>query len=277
VILLPEFLARRWSNQDVFEQILGLQGEVYREKDGRKTMRFSLDGQGYFAKLHHGTGWKKILQYLFQFRLPVLSAQNEWRAIPQLEKLGIKTTPLIGYGIRGRNPAWRQSFVITRELTGVTSLEDVCGNWPLQKPPASFKRQLITEVAHIARRLHTNCMYHRDFYICHFLLDTSMADSAGPSETPVLYLIDLHRVQIRRRPSRRRQIKDIAGLYFSSMDIGLTDKDLLRFWRIYRSKSARDIFTHDRRLLGRIQNRAESLYRKIHHKDPPAGMGLRPG
>ena len=39
-----------------------------------------------------------------------------------------------------------------------------------------------------------------------------------------LYLIDLHRMQLRRKTPSRWIVKDIAGLYYSSMDIGLTKR-----------------------------------------------------
>jgi hypothetical protein len=46
---------------------------------------------------------------------------------------------------------------------------------------------------------------------------------------PIIPLIDLHRAQLRKKTPRRWVVKDVAGLYFSVMDIGLTQRDLFRF------------------------------------------------
>ena len=34
-----------------FDKIMGLQGVVYREVESRKTLRFEIEGRGYFAQL----------------------------------------------------------------------------------------------------------------------------------------------------------------------------------------------------------------------------------
>ena len=35
----------------VFDRIMNLEGQLFRSLAGRKTLRFTLDGKGYFAKL----------------------------------------------------------------------------------------------------------------------------------------------------------------------------------------------------------------------------------
>ena len=42
-------------------------------------------------------------------------------------------------------------------------------------------------------------------------------------------MIDLHRALIREQLPKRWVIKDIAGLYYSAMGIGLTSRDIQRF------------------------------------------------
>ena len=137
-------------------------------------------------------------------KLPVLGARNEWRAIQRLQQIGIATTPLVGYGQRGLNPARQQSFVITEEIPDIVSLETLCAGWR-ENPPRGAqairrKRWLLTEVARNARLLHENGINHRDFYLCHFCLQEPPAHPESPSK---LYLLDLHRAQARRRTPRR--------------------------------------------------------------------------
>jgi heptose I phosphotransferase len=268
MLVLPESWLARWRDQDVFEHLFTLEGKVYREQKGRKTLRFHLDGKNYFAKLHRGVGWQEILRNLCQFRLPVLSAQNEWRAVHYLHGLGIKTMRLVGYGRRGWNPAKLQSFVITEELADTVSLEDFCRDWPISPPRYSLKRALITEVARIVRTLHESGMNHRDLYICHLLLEISAGEEDVDPRNLSLYLIDLHRMQARRRIPRRWRVKDLAALFFSSMDIGLTQRDLLRFIRVYRDKPLRAMLDEDRALWLRVRRRGIALYRDHFQRDP---------
>ena len=267
-LVLPEIWIDRFKGRDPFEQIFALEGKVYREQVGRKTLRVTFDGKRYFAKLYRGVGWREIVKNLFHFRLPVTSAQIEWRAIKRLEKLGVKTMRLVGYGKRGRNPAGMQSFVITEELAHTMSLENFCRHWPSSPPPFVLKRGLIMEVACIAKKLHDQGMNHRDLYICHFLLNIPPGPEGVEAGDLLLYLIDLNRMQTRRRTLRRWRVKDIAALYFSSMDIGLTKSDLLRFIRVYANKTLRVSLEQDRDFWRQVGKRAIRLYRKVHQKEP---------
>jgi heptose I phosphotransferase len=252
-----------------FQELTQLKGETYRELAGRKTFRFEKNGKGYFAKLHWGVGWKEIFKNLLYGRLPVLGAKNEWLAIQRLEQLKIPTMKLISYGCEGWNPAHLKSFLITEELAPIISLEDLCQTWPQTPPPFSIKKNLIQQIAHIARTLHENGVNHRDFYICHFLLDTSRGLKNLDANHLSLYLIDLHRVQLRQRTPQRWRIKDISGLYFSCMNIGLTQRDVLRFIKDYDGRSLREILQTKKSFLRRVQKRAIKLYYKTFKKLPP--------
>jgi lipopolysaccharide core heptose(I) kinase len=239
-----------------FDTFLALEGEIFRQIGDRKTLRFVVDSKGYFIKIHAGVGWREIFKNLLQGRLPVLGAKNEVRAIQRLTELGIGTTPLAGYGWRGWNPARQESFVITEELTDTVTLEELSIDWASKPPPLALKRALIRKIAAIAKTLHENGINHRDFYICHFNLQPK---TSGKKEFP-LYLMDLHRTQIRARTPERWIIKDIAGLHFSSMDCGLTARDRLRFIRAYRGKPLRAILAEEKRFWQRVQKRARKLY-----------------
>lgn len=268
MLVLPRAWIERWQSQDIFEKLFALEGRVYKERQGRKTLRFTLNGKHYFAKLHNGVGWKEIIKYLLQLRLPVLSAQNEWRAIQHLEQLGIKTMHLVGYGKKGWNPARVKSFVITEELANTISLENLCRDWLAKPPTYALKRALITEVARIARTLHEHGINHRDLYICHLLLHISAGRKCIDHRRLRLYLIDLHRMQIRSRVPWRWRVKDIAGLYFSSMDIGLTERDLFRFMRVYRNKPLPVSLHEDKAFWWQVRRRGIALYRKVFQKKP---------
>jgi len=259
---MPPEIRAVFEGGDVFPQVMDLQGEVFRDVPGRRTLRFEANGRSYFVKLHHGVGWREIFKNLSSLRLPILSAATEARAIKKLDELGIPTTPLVAYGCRGRSPASLKSFVITRDLGDIVSLETLCADWPHNPPTLGFKRYLIREVAGLARKFHDNGMNHRDFYICHLCLDNAVL-AAGKIH---LYLIDLHRVGIRGEIRPADRMKDIAALYFSAMDAGLTRRDYFRFLKTYRQRPLRQILDEERNFWERVDKRARYLHGKFQVK-----------
>jgi heptose I phosphotransferase len=258
-----------WSGRDPFVAVELLRGEVFRELEARRTLRTEVDGRGYFVKIHRGVGWREILKNLVSFRLPVLGADNEWRAIRRLAELGVDTMHGVAFGQRGGNPATRHSFIVTEELAPTISLEDFCRDWPVVPPPVALKRALIRRVADMAGRMHRGGVNHRDFYICHFLLHLDPAPTADGLR---LSLIDLHRAQVRARTPRRWRDKDLASLHFSALDIGLTRRDCLRFLRDYFRQPVREILRDHAALLLALGREAERLQarfvRKFAKKDP---------
>jgi len=268
--LRPDFAELYGGDEKLaFTRLMAIEGKTYREVQGRSTIQFSNSLGNFFIKIHRGVGWREIWKNILQLKMPVLSGRNEWLAIKRLEQLGVTTMALVGYGCRGVIPANLRSFVITEEIEHATSLEDLSRDWKSHPPPAPLKRMLIDKVARIAGTLHDNGVNHRDLYICHFLLDEAAMDTA-PGGEPVLYLIDLHRVQIRRHTPYRWRVKDLAALYFSAMDIGLTRRDLLRFVRAYRGGPLRESLATDHRLWRDVEKRAHRLYRSVWGRAAPA-------
>ena len=260
VLQMPPKLAQALGEGDVFERVMALNGEVFRDVPGRRTIRVLLDSEPYFAKLHYGVGWHEIFKNLLSLRLPVVSAATEWHAIQRLDALGIPTTPAVAYGERGRNPAHLRSFVLTRDLGDIVSLETLCAGWKTNPPTPRFKRRLLLAVADIARRLHDNGLNHRDFYICHLCLDNKRL----AQDDIHLYLIDLHRVGMRPVIRSIDRMKDMAALYFSAMDIGLTRRDYLRFLQAYRDRPLRELLYEERAFWSQVASRAKRLYYKFH-------------
>ena len=152
---LPAYI-RGFFGIDVFSQIMQLQGRVFREVAGRRTVQVMLGNDSYFVKQHFGVGWKEIFKSFLSFKVPIA-------------------------------------------------------------------------VADLARKLHQNGLNHRDFYLCHLCLDVQ----ALQQDQIKLSLIDLHRMQISAKPRLKAIMKDIAGLYFSTMDVGLTARDFIRFKHHY--------------------------------------------
>lgn len=265
-IELRKELAELWSGKDVFAMTDALQGEVFRQANGRQTVRVEIQDRHYFIKIHKGVGWAEVIKNILSLRLPIVSARTEWRAIRKFEQLGIPTMTVAGFAERGHNPARRESFLITDEIQPAISLEEVCASWRSQRPPLRYKRQLIRAVAGIARQLHENGLCHRDLYLCHFLLSTNADHEIDYQKPPELRVIDLHRVLIRRRLARRWIIKDLAGLFYSAVDCGLTLTDLACFMRSYTGLSWRDAWARRYRDWMQAQSRAWHIAKRDQYK-----------
>ena len=257
-------LRQSLKGEDSFYQVMNIEGNVYREALGRRTLRFTRGSKDYFLKIHTGVGWAEIFKNIFYLRAPVVGALNEWHGVHRLKDLEIDTMTVAAHGIRGRNPATKHSFIITEALPTETSLEDFCGEWK-NNPPRTLKqirlkRWILNKVVETARVIHENGANHRDFYLCHFLLDAHFEADEQVSAESKLYLIDLHRLQMRRKTPERWAVKDIAGLYYSSKEIGLTQRDLLRFMKLYRGKPLREILSEEMPFWDKVESRGNRLY-----------------
>jgi len=234
-----------------------------------------------------------------------------------LQNLGLDTLEIAGYGTRKRHlakvlndPARRQSLIVTDEIPEAKSLEDLCREWGWDRSPPKtaleirFKRWLIEQLAQTARILHSSGANHRDFYLSHFLLHRTDKKGEASPENCRISLIDLHRMQIhkpqlrawigalvhgllkRQRPRTPRsetpsrwKMRDVSGLHYSSMDLGLTQRDRLRFMKIYTQSDLRHTLTQDAQFWRRVDRRAQRLYRTERLRQPmanaPVAQSLR--
>jgi len=264
-----DFIRQAWNGkQPQQEQIFTLQGKIYRQQPGRKTLCFRRAGQNYFVKLHWPPAYREIVKNLFSLRLPVLGAGNEYRAVLLLQQLHVASISMVAFAEYGAIPWRRKSFVISKALPPGISLEDYCKGWAEQPPDYCVKRLLIETLADISRRMHASGMNHRDYYLCHFLLSHEQSEALLQGQRPDLYLIDLHRAQIRRRVPQRWLVKDLGSLYFSAVDAGLSKRDCLRFVRAYEQQSLAQVFARKQAFYSAVQRRAAALYFQAHGREP---------
>jgi heptose I phosphotransferase len=265
--LHPEFSSTAPPSRQTFSGLLTPQGEVIRQAKGRTTFCFPQSGKRYFLKIHTGVGWGEIFKNLAQLRLPVVSAAPEWRAIERLRQLGIDTARPIGYGIEGVNPARLRSFILTEDVGDTITVEEILERWKkhgqISRSDLILKRFILRRIGEIARRMHLNGINHRDFYLCHLRIPLSHLSQAVLAQSLPIYVMDLHRAQIRTRTPLRWIVKDLAGLLFSSFELGLTQRDRVRVATAYSSLPVRAAFQHSLPFWEQISRKAAQI--QAHH------------
>ncbi|MFK7914946.1 MAG: lipopolysaccharide core heptose(I) kinase RfaP [Pseudomonadales bacterium] len=249
---VADFLA----GADPFKVLPAQPGDTYRSVAQRQTRRVVLGERAYFLKHHQGVGWGEIAKNLSTLRWPVVSARNEFEACQALAAAGMRAPVVAAFGERNANPAARESFVLTDEITGHTTLEDLAAGPPLL--PLQ-QRRLVTAVADFTRRFHDLGMIHRDYYICHLWLEDGTLDSQ-----PTLTVIDLHRARRFDRIPTRWLVRDLAALLFSVMHLPLAPASWLRFVRLYRQQPLAVTFASEAPLWRAVYERAQKLYAKDH-------------
>ena len=229
---------------------------IYRQREGRTTLRFEWEGRAYFLKLHTGVGWREVFKNLLSLRLPVIGARNEYRALRRLHEVQLAVPAIAAFADLGGSHARRQSMIVTRALTGTRSLEDYCADWATSPPAWVTRMRLVRLLAQVVSAMHGAGINHRDCYLCHFHLEVPYEGSADAR----CYIIDLHRAQLRSAVPDRWREKDLAGLYFSAMDCGLSRRDLLRFIRHYHDGDLRAGLADHARRWQQVQRKGLQLY-----------------
>lgn len=183
------------------------------------------------------------------------TAGREMRAVRKLSEIGVPTMKVIAVGQEMRGMWERRSFAMTEGIEG-PSLErlllEAKGD-PSRLPSWRERREIVVQLALIARLMHDHGLFHRDLYLCHFLL-TRNADGGT-----VLRVIDLARMIEKPIRRRRWQIKDLAALDYSAWGPLVTRADRIRFLKAYLGEGAsREAL---RREIEAVRHRVEQMAR----------------
>lgn len=132
-----------------------------------------------------------------------------------------------------------QGFLAVEELYGMLPLHEAVPLAAARLDAATFaawKRGLTGELARLARELHRRRVYHKDLYLCHFYIPESFTREAPSSWTNRVVMIDLHRLARHGLTGVWWQVKDLAQFLYSSDVPGVTARDRVRFWKLYRTE-----------------------------------------
>jgi len=224
-----------------FEAVAGVKEVVAdREKRGRRLARFELvegDGtRGLFHLKAHRLRLRDIGGPLLSLARPVTAnAAVEWWGMTELPGLGVATATPVVFAERRRWGLEREGLTVSADLEGCVSLEEflrtrIAPAGERSAEERGFVGSLARELARIARGLHRRGINHQDFYLGHFFIPADLP----LSESPRLFLVDLQRLQRRRRVPRRYLVKDLGQLLYSANQFPqLSRTDKLRFFRSY--------------------------------------------
>jgi heptose I phosphotransferase len=249
------------SGLDSFDDFMRLEGMVAKSTvRERSTQRLDLEGVTVYIKKHFFPGIREILKNFLRFRFP-LGALNEWRALLAFHAHNIPTmTPICA----GSKPLlWKiekESFLLTDDLGEASRLDDFLklnGAIPCRGEVLETKKSILENLADITRRMHSAGMNHKDYYLCHILMDNRER----------LYVIDLHRVNVRDKVGKRWMVKDLAALLFSSLEVPVTHGQRLAFYKRYMQINR--LSADDKILIrlivkkcNKIARHTEKIYRK---------------
>lgn len=217
--------------------------------------------RGVYLKKHHVCTWRTRLRA----KLGIGPRENAGRAeaenVGSLTDDGIDVMKLLAYGEKLHTDGLLESFVLTEELEDYYELQKFLRRRFARRQSGRTVRRdhhldrLIRKVAGIVRRFHAAGYNHRDLYCCHFFIKERVR---GEFE---IRLIDLQRVQRRRRFRRRWLVKDLAQLSWSAPHdrIGCTQK--MAFMRHYLG--VRKLRPADKRLIREVLAKQQLMARKL--------------
>jgi heptose I phosphotransferase len=227
---------------DTFEAVMSTrQGRQLRALPDRENWRVELAASQAASSLPHAAYLKKhhVRKPATWLRAKIgagpgesagrIEAQN----VARLSRSGIAAMKLIAYGEKLHGDGLLESFVLTEELVGYTQLDHFLER---RFPPRNVRQPkrrnadllaLIREVAAVAAKFHKLGFNHRDLYCCHFFIK-----EPRPGEFKV-NLIDLQRVEHRRRFRTRWIVKDLAQLAYSAPHDRISCTQRLAFIKHY--------------------------------------------
>jgi heptose I phosphotransferase len=214
----------------------------FHSKQGRSTARLLLVGAdrplAVYLKRHFLLPWPARLAALVDPGGKHSPAAAEWAHLERARALGIDVPEVVAAGERIGPHAHVGSFLMIAELSGCAAVNELLPQLAARLDARAFgtlKRRLITEIARITATLHAARVFHKDLYLCHFFVDHDCLDRRG--DPPRVSLIDLHRLREHRLWPDWWRWKDLGQLLYSTYGVdGITDRDRLRFWRIYRRR-----------------------------------------
>jgi heptose I phosphotransferase len=241
-------------------------GQLMRALKERENWRLRLDDghpaqRGAYLKKHHLRGVGPWMRARLGIGPGETAGRIEARNVACLARGGIAAMRLIAYGEKLHADGLLESFVLTDELVGYAQLDHFlrAAFPPLVRGRSSPRdhrlASLIRSVASTAARFHRLGYNHRDLYCCHFFIR---------EPEPGLFqvnLIDLQRVEHRRRFRTRWIVKDLAQLAYSAPRDRISRTHMMAFIKQYLD--VKRLEPRHKRLIRRVLSKVRIMRRNL--------------
>jgi hypothetical protein len=235
----PEYAGPGWQGRVLDESV----PDREHRKQGRAIGRWTLTSDTgsslvVFLKRHYTLPRLHGLLALLFPRRAWSPGLQEWEHLAWAKAAGIPVPRAVAVGELLRPWGRLQGFLATEELAGMLPLHEAVPLAFRTLPPDEFarwKRGLCAEMARLTRELHRRRAFHKDLYFCHFYVaesDTAASPKAWPGR---VVMIDFHRLGRHPWLWAWYTVKDLGQLLYSSDVPGVTARDRVRFWKLYRS------------------------------------------
>jgi hypothetical protein len=240
----------RVAGQDWPDWVMNVEAtDDFHSKQGRSTCRWLADpnhpASSVYLKRHYRLGWWSGLLATLWPGGNWSPAFGEWEHLHWGQEHGVPVPALCG-AVQYVGPWFRlQSVLVIEDLRGMLPLHQAIPLAAERLRPREFerwKRELVREIARLARLLHGRSAYHKDLYLCHFFVPRERIENWSGADKNLqghLHLIDFHRLGRHPLMWSWWQIKDLAQLLYSADLPQITDRDRWRFWRCYRGAKKR--------------------------------------
>lgn len=239
-------------------------GRLLRALPQRENWRLELPDahegrRGAYLKKHRERHWLDHLRRWLGIGSEASAGRTEAENIVRLQRDGIAVMKLIAFGEQRRDGGPLESFVLTEELAGYRQLDHFLRQRFARRTRAPQPRDwdldnLLAAVADVTRRFHALGYNHRDLYCCHFFI---REPAAGQFD---IKLIDLQRVEHRRRLRGRWIVKDLAQLAYSVPADRVSCTQKLAFFKRYLGVGK--LRDRDKRLIRRVLAKVRRLVRR---------------
>jgi len=186
---------------------------------------------------------KETLKQAFSLKFRSFDALHEWNALRAFHKLGLDTMIPMAVADLGEG----RTCNLTLGITDYVKAAELFKHFSPEDD--TRKLALIKKIATIAGRMHAAGFAHQDFYLVHMFVRESEDDK--------IYLIDLQRLIMQKKLSKRWRVKDLGQLLFAARSY-VSDADIKLFWEIYCSHAG-EKFYHDNSLIKAITAKANKI------------------
>jgi len=196
-----------------------------------------------YIKRYTKTPVKEKVKQAFSMKFHDFDAVHEWNALRAFHKIDLDTmTPIAVAELKNG-----RTCNLTLGISNYIKAAELFKRFT--KKDRKRKLDLIKKIAAIAGRMHAAGFAHQDFYLVHMFV--------RESENDKVYLIDLQRLIMQKKLSRRWRIKDLGQLLFAAREY-VSDADTELFWETYCSYAGEQ-FKYDISLIEAIITKADKI------------------